>query len=528
MKWLFRLAVLLPLFGFFLATAPGNRSDADMAFDYAWRVENGIGRLDPQAPLYVPLMRAVYIPLRGLGLAGRAYPLMTTLGALWAAVSVYLFFLFCYHRFSLRPLSSLFATGFFLFTHGVWRYAAEAEPAVPAGALALGAFLLVSREDRRPVEAIAAGLMAGLAVLIQVLSLVPALVMIPAYLKLSGAGGGHARRYLLALGGFLACTIPLLHFGANYAPHELLWAPQVPLLPLSNLFARAFVGMSQCVVSGIALLRFQPVQDLLQGLFPFRMLEEELFMARRLPLAQAVGAVITLYSVLFFMVYAVIRASRALRHRGRIRSGTVPGGRTVLLGVAIWLVIHALFTLGGQPGKPESWLMAMVPLWLLFCGLIVSPLARANKLWIILVLLFFFGLHNWVAGLQIVRDPRGDYNRRKAEAVLALAGPDDAILTAETRVFYRYLRYWSSARILDANAMDPDLADRLPEWPGTVYVLHDIFNPPAPLAVRHPESVERVREIAERLRPQLKRVADDPFGGVYRLRVEAEEVNGEL
>ncbi len=518
MKFALRLLILLPVLLFFLATAPGNRTETDMAFEHAFRVEQGVGLADPYFPLYVPLMRALYLPLRAAGAVDRAYPLMRFFSALCAAGAVHLFFLFCFRRFSLRPLSSLFATGFLMFSYGFWRFATEAEPLVPAAFFSLAAFYRASDPRAGVRGMMLAGLYAAVAAGLHALSLAPTLVMIPLYLVYSR----RPRAVVPYLGVFVAALAVLLGtlgIVTRYRPERLLAPRGIEGLSRLALPAKAAVGFGQSVLSGIFLLRSARFRGLLEALFPHRMLGEEFYLGERLTWGEGWIPAVTLLALAGVALLAARRSwlERRAPPRAGVHATMVPGGRAVVAGTALWFLLHAGLVLLDQPGNPSQWIPGLIPLWLIFCAVLIAPLARANRLWIALLLFALFAAHNYAGGLRLVRDADRDYNVRKSEWILAEAGGEDVVVTAGNPVFVRYLRYYARARVIDLNEQE------LPEMildatgPGRVFVLPDVLDYPRSMAVRFPGNAARVAEYAAELRGRMVPARETEFGWIWEI-----------
>src|SRR5690606_32061048 len=101
-----------------------NRTEAEDAFEYATMVESGEHPwlYHPHHLLYGPSMQAGYKAFQAMGFEGRAFGFLMMVSSVSAAGSLFFFFLFCYRRFSLRPVSSLMPTGLLAVSYGFWRY----------------------------------------------------------------------------------------------------------------------------------------------------------------------------------------------------------------------------------------------------------------------------------------------------------------------------------------------------------------------------------------------------------------------
>ena len=93
---------------------------------------------------------------------------------------------------------------------------------------------------------------------------------------------------------------------------------------------------------------------------------------------------------------------------------------------------------------------------------------------------------------------------------------------ADDSKFFRYLRYYASADVLDVQCLDQlsgetlqalyaDAVDRSVR----VYATADFFRPPESLAHRNPTGYHIVLRFGDSIRDDFRKVADDEFGGVY-------------
>ncbi|MCX6995927.1 MAG: hypothetical protein NTV49_02310 [Kiritimatiellaeota bacterium] len=487
-----------------------------MAFARACAVRTGAPLFDAFCPGYDAGMRFLYRLVLVVRPHADAYTVMNLFSAACAALTVHLFFLFCYRRFSLQPLSSLFAAGFFMFSYGFWRYASEAESIVSGACIALAAFYTITRPNLAWRHAVGAGLLGACAVTVYFLNIVPVAVMMPLYLL-----SIRRKRLALLYSGVLLVVGALLmmglacHYGVAPTalwPHDAIF-PHRTWLPI-----KAAVGFGQCLLSGNFLLGLDPVRVFLTSLFPYRMLGEEMYLGHRLRAFEVAVPLVTLLVVAgAFLVGAVLirRALRSTPDRVMPRSGSGP----LLAGVLLWFAGDVAIIFSLQPGNPESWVMSLVPFWLAFCGLLIVPLARANKLWVVLLLLLGFTAHNYFGGMRCLGQRADDYNYAKSAPVLQRAGSSDVVITAENPGFVRYLRYYAAAIVVDLNALSSSdferLLERLPGHAGKIYLFNEVFDYPAFMRRRDPRLAAEVTEYAGRLRSGSRKILENEFGGIY-------------
>ena len=519
MKRILAAIVFICVFLFYWNAGIANHTEADDAFEYAYMVETShhAWLYHPHHLLYGAVTKSVYTVVQTLGYGGGAYSFLVFISALSAAGALFLFYRFCYQRYSMRPVSSLFATGFLALSYGFWRYACEAEVILPAGFLVLWAVYLATAPEPRKRQVVGAALVSGMSVLFHVMNGVPVFIAIPLFYLLQ-------RRFRFAflhsaIAGSLVLLAYLLVF---FFKSDQLFTHALPALGDrldGSMIPKGLVGFGQCLVSGNFLFSFSAFSDWLTRLFPARMLMEELYMGSHISRFHQVAPVLSLAALLATGWLGLVKAIgswRKERSNEHANSLVVVGGWQTIAIVGLWFFIYAGAVLLLEPGNPEVWVLGLLPFWLLVCGLFIAPIARANELWIVLLMVVFLGLHNFVGGIGILRHAETDYNIQKAAWVLENLDEDHTLITAGNPVFVRYLNYHSKARVVDLNQHPLDALPDLLAGSAAVYLLNDVFDYPASMKVRFPSQAKTVGKAGRLLRPQVVQVAENEFGGVWK------------
>jgi hypothetical protein len=440
------------------------------------------------------------------------------ISALSAAGAIFLFYRFCYRRYSMRPVSSIFAAGLMALSYGFWRYACEAEVILPAGFLVLWAVFLATSPQIRMGQVVGAALIAGVSVLFHILNGVPVFLALPLFYILK-----KETRYAflhMIISGAVVLTAYWIVFILE--PDQIFskGLPSVGSRLEWSFLIKGVIGLGQCIVSGNFLFAFESFTQKMIELFPYRMLAEEAYMGRHMSLFQHGAPVVTLCLLGAAVGYGLLRAVSSWRkavQTDRIHVMLMVGGWQTIAVIGLWFAVYASAILFLEPGNPEVWVLGMIPFWLLICGLVISPIARANELWVVLAMLVFLGLHNYVGGIGILKNPETDYNIQKTKWILEHATEADLIMTAENPVFVRYLKYHSDAEVADLNQMEPDeLAEKV-GLAQQVYVFNEVFDYPASMRVRFPSMAERVDRYTAEFLPHSRHLVKNDFGGVWEL-----------
>lgn len=520
MRRIFHVMFFLTVFLFYWSTNIENHTEADDAFEYALQVEadSHPWLYHPHHLLYGVLTKKAYHALVGMGYPGRAYPFLVFVSSLSAAAAVFLFYRFCYSRYSMRPVSSLFAAGFLALSYGFWRYACEAEVIQPAAVLVLWSVYLATAPKTNVWFVLYAAGVAASSVLFHVTNIIPVFVAIPLFYLLSRKPR-YAMAHTLVAGGLVLSAYAWVY---THRP-SLAFSQSMPSFLerlYGSLLSKGLVGFGQCLLSGNFMFGYQGFSQGLVKMFPARMLAEEIYMGRHLSLFQCVAPVITVGMFLVVSIYGLFRAVSSWKHElqhGKAGALMMVGGWQTLAVVLLWFVGYASVVLLLEPGNPEVWVLGLIPFWLLACGLLISPIARANELWIVLLMLLALGVHNYVGGIGLLKKTDSDYNRQKAEWVLENSTKGDLILTAGNPVFVRYLHYYANATVMDLNAANPErVAEAIPVA-DKVFVLNDVFEYPPSMRVRFPSTAQRVDKYAAELKPRVKQRVASEFGGVWEM-----------
>ena len=520
MKRIFHIVIFVLVFLFYWGTAQyiENRSESDDAFVYATMVESTSHPwlYHPHHLLYGPTMKLGYSALQAMGFEGRAYDMLVFVSALSAAGSLFFFFLFCYRRYSLRPVSSLMATGLLAVSYGFWRYAAEAEISLPASFLVLVALYYATEPKPKRSAFLLAIVFSVLAVLMHIMNAVPVFFAIPCFYLLRHRWKAASLHVMLSAGMTASVYWAISSTHAVYSGGGALYLE----LNLGS-FVKAMVALCQCVVSGDFVVGLRSARAFLSELFASRMLAEEFFLGVRL------SRFLVMFSMLTYLLFGLLGiacVSRAVwvwknmvQHRDRFQ---LPSGMATVAVAIIWFLGYAGLLLCIEPGNPELWVMGLIPFWLIFCGLVLLPLTVDNRLWLPFAMLLMLFIHNGSGGIGVLGDPEKDYQFQKAKWIMEHASVDDVVVTAADPVFERYLRYYCKGQVVYLYDWTPVQLRNgdLPPTEGETYVMGDIFTQIKSLRIRFPGQTAEIDLYAEKIRPAVVQIAEDEFGGMYRVR----------
>ena len=466
----------------YAVATPGSRSETDDGFWFADLVARApladlVSGGQTGHVLYLPLQRVVVRLLEVLPGSVDTYSALRGVSVVSAAAAVVVFASLL-GRLGLGRTAVLVASAGLATSYGFWRYANEAEVYGLGALLTVGLAWLVLGHPLDDRRAVLAGLVGGLALLVNLLCGIPAAISVP-LLLLRSRSHRALLRYVVVFGLVATGGYGIAYAGSADGRSPQAWMLDAqpdsqPLRP-ARLTAGA-VGAVQTVAAGSSAFASDRVGDELTERFPTLNLNEERYAGDRFgpaATAVAVGVALALLSSLVVLGMTVVRNRRLLEPRSGARTGTALPG-TVLLYFGSWAVVHAIVILPRAAASAEAWIGVLLPVWVGVAYLVERARRTApSALFVLPVALL--ALHNAVSGLWVMRTDAVDYNARKAAWLLAEAGPDDAIVTADATGFSRYLTYRSPARVVVVDGADRDAFDRLDDRHDRVFVTGDVL-----------------------------------------------------
>jgi hypothetical protein len=521
-RWLAIVAVL-GLTTLYVLTGPGNRSEADDAFGFAYDVEHGSWRIllgggHTSHLLFLPLARGLY-NLVGLFGDVRAYEAVRLANCLLAAAAVVLFASVLRKRFGLSRFAVLAGAVGLAVSYGFWRYANETE-AYAVTVLGLVALCFVGFSGLRSTRAIAmAGVVAAVGTLIHILGMIPAIVVVPlvlllrrrprdvvvyflAFALLTGAASYGAYRYASpeqSFTGYLFGQSPDASYSVRAVPQSVLSVGQ-DIATSNFLFVRSHIARR--IVAAV----------------PAQYLMEEQYAGERSDSIVRVVPMVTVPALLLLAAALVWLLRRRLLARDLSARAAVP-----LAAVLAWIAAYWLVVVGRSSSAPEAWIPLLPAVWTVI-AVVVFERASTTRLHRVLVgvLLLVLVVHNLAGGFWMMHSRSTDLNAVKARWLLEHTAGGDVILTADGAVFERYLRYQAAAEVISLEGLsDDELADTYSAAIGQaerVFATAGVFDPPSQLDIVDQASFRAIQQFAASVRSDFRRVMESDVGDVYLRR----------
>lgn len=496
---------------------PQNHTETEDAYWYAFdvRTKGAAELLHPHHLIYLPVARLLY----GTGLFGDAFNMMLWIDVLLGAATVALAWQIMRTRLNLRVESSLVGCALLALSYGFWRYSVAVEVYIPAMFAQALLCLAVLRKTRTATSAAVAALFASATLLLHAPLGAPlAIAAVPALFALQ-----KRWRDLLVYAVISAAILVAAFAGAFYAHShgsagstsfaEFVRGPTSELRPFSiAALPKALVAFGSTFVSGNFLFAIPRILAALERLMPYRNLTEEQFLATTYSEPLAWAGFITVVALGALGVFCVF-GLRSTRSGWRCLLGDPQSAA-----VFVWAASSVLLVFATAPENPELWICSILPLATAAAVLLDRFWARANFVAPLALVSVLF-VHNAVFGLAVIRTRESDYNANRAAWVQANSGHGDVIFTRDNDVFSRYLRYHSTATVVNCWAADGAATKALIETQAQparmAFVFNDVLEPPPYLATRYAEVAEGVAELRSELQDRL---APSPDPQVRRLQ----------
>jgi len=503
-------AFLIPL-AVYLATIPGNVTEANDAFWYALAAE------DPAYPwfhhnhmLYFPVIKWFNEFLVLSGYVERTYGALVYLHIFVGALSIPLFYLFLHARLKVDTIAAFVGALLLAFSYGFWRYSAEVEIPVWTTLSSLALLYLGFRESCTARQAFGLGLIAAVAILFHGLNAFLACTIIPLRL-LRRSGWAFLAIYTVG-----AALLLFSVYGTAYLVYGM--PQQHDTMSFGNVLDPIFlfkglVKFGQATVSANFIWGNGWAADQLQALFVSKTMAEEIYMGRAAPPWLFYASVLTFALVVIGAIWVFVLALKHLKSQ-RLTSDVAY--------LIIWCLIFVGFLVSITSGTYEIAVSGLVPIWALVTVFIFDVLCRNGKRLACVSFAALFLAHNLVGGMAWVWSEHGDRWRARSAWLIENAGPDDTIVTAEKSGFTRYLQYWVEAEVVNLiNAGEEhfrNIETTIMRREGQIFVLQEVFKRPAYLCIWNSSSCDRLSDFTAGIEPNLERVAKSGPSIIYRIK----------
>lgn len=518
------LVTVLLVTAAFVLTGPGNRSEADDAFWFAFDIEHGSMRelvsADHTAHLaFLPLARGLFNLVRGLGIEVRAYDVVRLANCLLAAIAVVLLHRVLRRSFRLTPFAAWAGAAGLAVSYGFWRYANETE-VYAAAILVIMLLCLVGFSGLRSTAAVVlAGVIGSLAALLHILGIIPAVVVVPLALLLERRWrevAVYLTVLVLVTGTVVTVAYRLAAPGRSFSDYVVGQSPgtsySLRAIPQSAL------TVAQDVATSNFLFAYRGVARRLVAAFPMQYLVEEQYAGEH---SDGVVRVVPLATVPLLILLAAFLLW-SIRRRVLDGSSLPPDTGRLLIVVVAWIAAYWLVVVGRSSSAPEAWIPLLPALWILIAVVLVERATTHASRSLVVALLATVMVHNLAGGFWMMHSRSSDYNAVKAGWLLDHAHGGDVILTADGAVFERYLRYYSAADVVSLETLPTSEFNGMyamqAQRGARIFATTSIFHPPAQIRAADQAKFNAIGRFGAAVRGDFRKVAESDVGAVYLRR----------
>jgi hypothetical protein len=509
----------------YILTGPGNRTEADDAFWFAYDIENRnirdlVGSEHTAHLLFMPLARGLWNLTKLLGFEVRAYDTIRLANCVLAAASVVLLGYTLRNRLRLSSFAAVAGAMGLALSYGFWRYSNETEVYALAVLMIVGLCWVCFSGLHSLRSVLLAGVLAALGGLIHILGFIPALILVP-FVLLVQRRLRDAALYLL--------VVALLVGVVSYAAYRYAAPSEQGFMDYAFVdrgstsqgilaVPASVLALAQDVTTGNFLYTYSGVVRGLTVAFPAQYLNEESYAGKHADDIVRIVPFITT-PVLFLIIAAGLWRTWRDRSRHNLRNV----GGPYLIAVTIWAATYwGVLVVRRSSAAPEAWIPLLPAVWILISAAVLERAHTRKSQALVVALLAALLVHNFVGGLWMMQSRSADLNFLRSQWILDHAGAGDLVLTADGPAFERYLRYYSQAEVVGlAERPAAEVAtmyDRAVRQRRRIFATSGVFDPPAQIRAINPMTFEAIKEFAGRVRPDFRKVAKDEFSSVYLRR----------
>jgi len=336
------LFFIIIIFIILIVSIPANHTESDDAFDYAFtsKSSDALTIFYPRHLLYRPFVHICVSIFNSIGIIRDSHSVLIFISIITSTLTLLLYIIILHKHFNFQLKLTLLSSLFLFFSYGFWRYAVEAEIYALAGLMTTLLLYLSLREKQTYFSLLLLSVVASLSIFFHIVSVIPA--FIASILLFTRTKKVLFSIFYSLVVSTIVLLIYLLIFGSNFL-NELIGSATgggVYLheggITISNIL-KAFIGFGQNLYCGNFLFVNETTRSFITNLFPYRMLEDDIFMGLNAPTISGVLPFLTLLGILICWLIIIYKAvknkpstynkthnkDKNIRYRYHIDSSTV-------------------------------------------------------------------------------------------------------------------------------------------------------------------------------------------------------------
>lgn len=503
-----------------LLTNPGNRSESDDGYAYAYLVktQSWATLFQPRFLLFLPMLKGIYLLLSAVHINIDIHDLMVYFSIACSAITIIIFYFFQNVVLNFNKKSSLWGSLFLLFSYGYWRYSVEAEIYTISNLLCIAVLFVILKtiKEQKPkknnslAKIIWAGILAALSICVYKPNAIPVIIVFPFIFILYKRWNLFFVYGITAVVLFVAIFLILYKVFApptTFTAYLLEGSSRSYGSPLVTVFVVVSNIFSTNFIYGI-----NTITQFIHNHFPANVITEEIFTAQ----ANGVWNYIAFST---FILAAIIFAIIFIKNFKNIFSASKT--KTGIIFIA-WIVCYAAILFYLDPNSPEPWTMIILPMITLLNIIFIIPLfqkGNSKLAWLFWGLLI---LHNYIGGYKLISSESTDFSVHETGWLVKNSQPGDLILSLGSRTTLAYIQYNSPSIICSPEqSFDSciNLANNCIINGKNIYLTQDIFNTDPAVKFRDSITYSQTKSFVEKYRQyiQIANPQDSLHQKVYKL-----------
>jgi len=396
------------------------------------------------------------------------YHLVEISDTIWGCLALTVVYKIFLRRIGMQGREAFFSTCVVAFSFGIWFYCSNIEVYMPPLFFLVSTLYMCMQPELRRKDILSITLLFSLSVLFHQANVLIAPVIvwkfwasrrqtpfIPAILRLGIISAVLVGGLYIIIGWGVEGQNNFKDFYAwlrGYTLQSNYWFP----LAFGTLI-RALIGWGHAIIGGHFAFRVAPLQAMINKLFFYHNLDDEVYLVRNLSQGMALLLMILTVIVLALLLLLLIRVL--------LNARTVFGKYGHLfIPLGLFLMIYTAFFFFWMPENLEFWIPQTVMLWVLLLGAnhLLPPLrfAPVKKYYLLpLALTLMLLVVNYFGSIHWMKDIENDSVYIKIKKVKQAATPGDIIVLHDPWLLDDFLAYYTPAYVTPVPADHEKITD---------------------------------------------------------------------
>ncbi|MBN9384774.1 MAG: DUF2723 domain-containing protein [Chitinophagaceae bacterium] len=382
------------------------------------------------------------------------YHLVEISDAIWGCLALTVVYRIFLHRIQMEKKEAFFSTCVVAFSFGIWFYCSNIEVYMPPLFFLISILYICMKPALQRKDILPLALLYSLSILFHQANVLITPVIawklwasrkqtpfLPSAIRIALISALLVGGLYVIIGWGVEGQSNFKDFYAwlrGYTLQSNYWFP----LAFGTLI-RALIGWGHAIVGGHFAFRVAPLQAMINKLFFYHNLDDEVYLVRNLPQGVALLLLLLTAALLATLLFLLIRVL--------LNARTIFGKYGYLfIPLGMFLIIYTAFFFFWMPENLEFWIPQTAVLWALLLGAnrLLPPLRIVKKYYLVpagLTLLLL--IVNYVGSIHWMKDIENDSVYIKIKQVKQTASPGDIIILHDPWLLDDFLSYYTPSYI---------------------------------------------------------------------------------